>query len=113
MVLAAGTLHHTSVQYMQIYEGSVRNDLLGFEELIPPLRIGRRIVKLFKWSNAILHIASEVEKLCEPERWESATPRPGLTANSFCQPGKAYFSFVAKLCLLLLVLIVFNYVCGD
>src|SRR6202034_2811180 len=53
---------------MQIYEGSVRNDLLGFEELIPPLRIGRRIVKLFKWSNAIWPIASEVEKLCMSQR---------------------------------------------
>ena len=105
--MAAGTFTSHLQTVHAIYEGSVRKGLLGFEELIPPLHIRRCIVKLFKWSNAILPIASEVEKLCEPERWESATPRPGLTPNSFCQPGKAYFSFVAKLCLLL-VLIVFN-----
>jgi hypothetical protein len=92
---------------MQIYEGSVRNDLLGFEELIPPLRIGRRIVKLFKWSNAIWPIASEVEKLCMSQRAPGPHPKLVLLA------GEGYFSFVAKLCLLLLVLIVFNYVCGD
>ena len=57
-----------------IYEGSVRKDLLGFEELIPPLRIGRRIVKLFKWSNAIWPIASE-EILCMSQRGGRALRR--------------------------------------
>jgi hypothetical protein len=92
--LAMGTFTSHLHTVHAIYEGSVRKGLLGFEELIPPLHIRGRIVKLFKWSNAIWPIASEVEKLSEPERWESATPRPGLTPNSFCQPEKAYFSLL-------------------
>jgi hypothetical protein len=51
------------------------------------------------------HSFGSREIVYEPE---SAAPRPGPHPKLALLAGEGYFSFVAKLCLLLLVLIVFN-----